>query len=286
MAGLEGKRDGLSSRNWDDRQLLNMVESVLRRFFRSYWNLDAMTRSQVDRLRMAAAAAASNSIISALERRAVLTGFLDDVASIDAALPIIEEAMRDDVAGNGPGYATPKGISYLQALNLLRIMRDDPAHYVPRSLQTPRSASPRRAGRLHCPVQANCRGRVVRHGAIGRRARNRRPRLRRVLPEAVRWSSFYTYVDFPPTISNSNDVKYPLVVQLVRDRPRESRSEGEVGIAFKDETEYVDVVVRAPGFEEVSGYGAGARDGPRPAAHDHGAPGRRFAAGRLSAAAG
>ena len=86
MAGLEGKRDGLSSRNWDDRQLLNMVESVLRRFFRSYWNLDAMTRSQVDRLRMAAAAAASNSIISALERRAVLTGFLDDVASIDAAL--------------------------------------------------------------------------------------------------------------------------------------------------------------------------------------------------------
>ena len=73
---------------------------------------------------------------------------------------------------------------------------------------------------------------------------------------------FYTYVDFPPTISNSNDVKYPLVVQLVRDRPRESRSEGEVGIAFEDETEYVDVVVRAPGFEEVSGYGAGARDGP------------------------
>ena len=31
---------------------------------------------------------------------------------------------------------------------------------------------------------------------------------------------------------------------------------------FEDETEYVDVVVRAPGFEEVSGYGAGARDGP------------------------
>ena len=145
MAGLEGKRDGLSSRNWDDRQLLNMVESVLRRFFRSYWNLDAMTRSQVDRLRLAAAAAASNSIISALERRAVLTGFLDDVASIDAALPIIEEAMRDDVAGNGPGFATPKGISYLQALNMLRIMRDDPAHYVPRSLQTPRSRFP--AGR-------------------------------------------------------------------------------------------------------------------------------------------
>ena len=73
---------------------------------------------------------------------------------------------------------------------------------------------------------------------------------------------FYTYVDFPLTISNRSDVKYPLVVQLVRDRPRESRSEGEVSINFQEKVEYVDVVVRAPGFEEVSGYGAGARDGP------------------------
>ena len=72
----------------------------------------------------------------------------------------------------------------------------------------------------------------------------------------------YTYVDFPLTISNRADVKYPLVVQLVQDRPRESRSESEVKINFGEEVEYVDVVVRAPGFEEVSGYGAGARDGP------------------------
>ena len=261
MAGLEGKRDGLSSRNWDDRQLLNMVESVLRRFFRSYWNLDAMTRSQVDRLRMAAAAAASNSIISALERRAVLTGFLDDVASIDAALPIIEEAMRDDVAGDGPGYATPKGISYLQALNLLRIMRDDPAHYVPRSLQTPRSASPQ-GGQAPLPGSSE----LPRTGGPAWGNWTPGPESAAVPAAGVARGGamvqFYTYVDFPPTISNSNDVKYPLVVQLVRDRPRESRSEGEVGIAFEDETEYVDVVVRAPGFEEVSGYGAGARDGP------------------------
>ena len=261
MAGLEGKRDGLSSRNWDDRQLLNMVESVLRRFFRSYWNLDALTRSQVDRLRMAAAAAASNSIISALERRAVLTGFLDDVASIDAALPIIEEAMRDDVAGDGPGYATPKGISYLQALNLLRIMRDDPAHYVPRSLQTPRSASPQGG---QAPLPGSSELPPTGGPAWG----NWTPGPESAAAPAAGVArggamvQFYTYVDFPPTISNSNDVKYPLVVQLVRDRPRESRSEGEVGITFEDETEYVDVVVRAPGFEEVSGYGAGARDGP------------------------
>ena len=233
----------------------------MRRFFRSYWNLDAMTRSQVDRLRMAAAAAASNSIISALERRAVLTGFLDDVASIDAALPIIEEAKRDDVAGNGPGYATPKGISYLQALNLLRIMRDDPAHYVPRSLQTPRSAS-QQGGQAPLPGSSE----LPRIGGPAWGNWTSGPESAAVPAGGVATGGamvqFYTYVDFPPTISNSNDVKYPLVVQLVRDRPRESRSEGEVGIAFEDETEYVDVVVRAPGFEEVSGYGAGARDGP------------------------
>ena len=51
-------------------------------------------------------------------------------------------------------------------------------------------------------------------------------------------------------------------MQLVRDLPRESRGQTEVGIAFQNEVEYVDVVVRAPGFEEVSGYGAGSREGP------------------------
>ena len=51
-------------------------------------------------------------------------------------------------------------------------------------------------------------------------------------------------------------------MQLVRDRPRASRAEGEVNINFHEDVEYVDVIVRAPAFEEVSGYGAGARDGP------------------------
>ncbi len=261
MEGVEGRRQEFSSRSWDDRQLLNTMDSVLRRFFRSYWDLDTRTRSQVDRLRMAAAEAAGNSGISALERRAILTGFLDDVASIDAVQPIVEEAIGGGIAGDSPGYAAAKGINYLQALNLLRLMRDDPAHYVPRAFQTPPSASPRNtqtpfpgasgqphsggpARRIWDPVPESAAAPaagVVRGGAM---------------------VQFFTYVDFPPTISSRNDVKYPLVVQLVRDRPRESRSEGEVGIAFQDEVEYVDVVVRAPGFEEVSGYGAGARDGP------------------------
>ena len=156
---------------------------------------------------------------------------------------------------------TPKGISYLQALNLLRIMRDDPAHYVPRSLQTPRSASPQ-GGQAPLPGSSE----LPRTGGPAWGNWTPGPESAAVPAAGVARGGamvqFYTYVDFPPTISNSNDVKYPLVVQLVRDRPRESRSEGEVGIAFEDETEYVDVVVRAPGFEEVSGYGAGARDGP------------------------
>ena len=209
---------------------------------------------------MAAAEAAGNSGISALERRAILTGFLDDVASIDAVQPIVEEAIGG-ITGDSPGYATAKGINYLQALNLLRLMRDDPAHYVPRAFQTPPSASPRNT-QTHFPGASG----QPYSGGPARRIWDPVPDSA-AAPAAgvVRGGAmvqFYTYVDFPPTISSRNDVKYPLVVQLVRDRPRESRSEGEVGIAFQDEVEYVDVVVRAPGFEEVSGYGAGARDGP------------------------
>jgi hypothetical protein len=261
MEGVERRQQEFSSRSWDDRQLLNMVDSVLRRFFRSYWDLDTRTRSQMDSLRTAAAAAAGNSGISALERRAILTGFLDDVASIDAVLPIVEESMRGAIAGDSPGYATAKGINYLQALNLLRVMRDDPAHYVPRSMQTPRSAHPRGTQ----PPFPSASGQPQSGGPAQRIWTPAPGSTAAPAAGVVRGGEmvqFYTYVDFPPTISNRNDVKYPLVVQLVRDRPRESRSEGEVGIAFQDEVEYVDVVVRAPGFEEVSGYGAGARDGP------------------------
>ncbi|MYH62051.1 MAG: hypothetical protein F4148_09905, partial [Caldilineaceae bacterium SB0675_bin_29] len=130
MAGVEGRRQEFSSRHWDDRQLLHIVDSVLRRFFRSYWTFDPLTRSQVDRLRTAAAKAAGDADISALERRGVLTGFLDDLASIEAVLPLVDEALRGGIAGDNPGYGRAMGISYLQALNLLRTMRDDPYNYV------------------------------------------------------------------------------------------------------------------------------------------------------------
>lgn len=261
MADVEGRRQEFSSRNWDDRQLLHIVDSVLRRFFRSYWDLDPLTRSQVDRLRMAAAEAAGSTNISALERRAILTGFLDDIASIEAVLPIVRESMRGGIAGVNPGYATPMGISYLQTVNLLRVMRDDPSHYMPRSFQTP--PAPALRGVQPAPHEPSGKAK-----AGGPARRDTKPALKDTsapFPGAARGGEvvrFHTYVDFPPTISNRNDLKYPLVVQLVRDRPRESRSQAEVGIAFQDEIEYVDVVVRAPGFEEVSGYGAGAHDGP------------------------
>ena len=261
MAGVEGRRQEFSSRSWDDRQLLNIVDSVLRRFFRSYWTLDPLTRSQVDRLRTAAAAAAGETNISALERRAVLTSFLDDIASIDATLPLIEEALHGGIAGDSPGYGRAMGVSYLQALNLLRTMRDDPSNYVPRSYRVPPAPALRGAG----PPSTESSGLPRPGGHAGKGAG---PLQEGAAAPAAGVASrdaviqFHTYVDFPPTISNRNDVKYPLVVQLVRDRPRESRGQAEVDIAFQDEIEYVDVVVRAPGFEEVSGYGGGAREGP------------------------
>ena len=261
MAGVEGRRQEFSSRNWDDRQLLNIMDSVLRRFYRSYWNLDPVTRSQVDRLRAAAAAAAGDADISALERRGILTGFLDDLATIEAVLPLVEEALRGGIASNNPGYGRVMGVSYLQALNLLRTMRDDPANYVPRSFQVP----PAPALRGAAPPSSGSSGEwqtggAARRGGFPGRQNAAEPATGVADGGAV--VQFHTYVDFPPTISNRNDVKYPLVVQLVRDLPRESRGQTEVGIAFQNEVEYVDVVVRAPGFEEVSGYGAGSREGP------------------------
>lgn len=256
MEGFERRQGEMSLHGWDDRQLLNGVETVLRRLFRSYWELDAPTRGQVDHLRMAAAAAAGDSRLSAPERRATLIRLLDDLAAFDAVRPLIEETVRNTQGRVGPTYAAPRGISYLQALNLLRLMRDDPAHYVPRSYQAPSSASsqgPRQPARDAGGVEP----------PDSRAGPTAAP-----VPDAAESADsgpviqFHTYVDFPPTISNRNDVKYPLVVQLVRDRPRDSRGDAEVDISFQDEVERVDVVVRAPCFEEVSGYGAGARDGP------------------------
>ena len=269
MEGLDRIREELSSRNWDDRRLLNTVDAVLRRLFRGWSELDPHTRSRVDQLRLAAAAAAGNSSISAAERRAVLTRFLDDVAAIDAALLIVYEALREGKTRDGVGYAMPKGINYLQAVNLLRLMKDDPSHYMPRAATTatPSSAAPaREPANPSAQPQPSARPENVRATA----PQWRTPTSASDSPAtpaagAIRGGpavQLYTYVDFPLTISNRADVKYPLVVQLVQDRPRESRSEGEVNINFREEVEYVDVVVRAPGFEEVSGYGAGARDGP------------------------
>lgn len=261
MADVEGSRQEFSSRNWDDRQLLHILESVVRRFFRNYWDLDPLTRSQVDRLRMAAAEAAGSANISALERRAILSGFLEDFASIEAVLPIARESMRGGIAGDNPGYATAMGIGYLQAVNVLRVMQDDPSHYMPRSVQTPPAPTLRGAQ----PPSRDARGKPNAGAPAKRGATSGLKDTTAPSQGAARGAEvvqFHTYVDFPPTISNRNDVKYPLVVQLVRDRPRESRSQAEVGIAFQDKIEYVDVVVRAPGFEEVSGYGAGAHDGP------------------------
>ena len=244
---------GAAFQEWDDRRLLNAVDTILRRLYRVWSELGGPTRGRLDRLRTETADAAGDGGLSAWERRAVLVRFLEELAAVDAAHDIVRDAAAAGEAG-AAGDVTPRGISYLESVNLLRVMRDDPAHYMPRS-----AGRPPRPGPAQPSTQPRPGGRGEKAAEV--------PQWRTAPPATgeIRGGpavQLYTYVDFPLTISNRSDVKYPLVVQLVRDRPRESRGEGEVNINFEAEVEYVDVVVRAPAFEEVTGYGAGARDGP------------------------
>ncbi len=244
---------GIAFQEWDNRRLLNAVDTILRRLFRVWSEMDGPTRGRLDRLRTETADAAGDGGLSAWERRAVLVRFLEELAAVDAALDIVRDAAAAGEAGAAAGDVTPRGINYLESVSLLRVMRDDPARYMPRS-----AGRPPRPGPAQPSVQPRPGGRGQKDAEV--------PQWRPApAPGEIRGGSavqLYTYVDFPLTISNRSDVKYPLVVQLVRDRPRESRGDGEVNISFAGEVEYVDVVVRAPAFEEVSGYGAGARDGP------------------------
>ncbi len=256
-------------REWDDRRLLNAVDTVLRRLYRAWSELDGQTRGRLDRLRTETADAAGDGSLSAWERRAVLVRFLEELAAVDAALDIVRDAAAAGKAGAAAGDVTPRGINFLESVNLLRVMRDDPAHYMPRSAGRPPRPGPVPPSAPAQPSVSPQPSGQPRPGGRGKKAADV-PQWRTAPAPApaageIRGGpavQLYTYVDFPLTISNRSDVKYPLVVQLVRDRPRESRGEGEVNISFAGEVEYVDVVVRAPAFEEVSGYGAGARDGP------------------------
>lgn len=247
---------------WDDRRLLNAVDTILRRLYRVWSELDGQSRGRLDRLRMETANAAGDSGISAWERRAVLVRFLTELAAVDGALDIVRDAAAAGEAGGGAGSDTPRGINYLESVNLLRVMRNDPVHYMPRT-----AGRPPRSGPAQHSAQPQQHTSQPRPGARGKEAAEVPQWRTSPAPPAGETRGgpsvqLYTYVDFPLTISSRSDVKYPLVVQLVRDRPRDSRGEGEVSISFAAEVEYVDVVVRAPAFEEVSGYGAGARDGP------------------------
>ena len=267
MEGLDRIREELSSHNWDDRLLLNTVDTVLRRLYRHWPELDAGARTRVDQLRKAAATAAGDSGISAPQRRTVLVKFLDDLAAIDAALPIVSEAMRRGKA-SAP-YAIERGISYLQAVNLLRVLRDEPSNYVLRAANLPPRHSPAPAADTATgPGQAQGNARPANPRAADPQPRPpTRPSEPAATPstDTVRGGvtvPYFTYVDFPQEISNNTDAVHPLVVQLVRQRPQESRGESEVNISFTEEVELVDVVVRAPGFVEVSGHGPAERDGP------------------------
>lgn len=66
---------------------------------------------------------------------------------------------------------------------------------------------------------------------------------------------YHTKVDFPTSIFNRDESVQPLVVQLVINRPAQSRAETELQITFVDEAtpELVEVHLSAPGFEETTG---------------------------------
>ena len=88
--------------DWDDRRLLNAVDTVLRRLYRAWSELDAPTRGRLDRMRTATADAAGDGGISAWERRAVLVRFLEELVSVDAAIEIVREAAAEGAAGPRP----------------------------------------------------------------------------------------------------------------------------------------------------------------------------------------
>lgn len=251
---IEEMRAQLAAQYWDYRKLLTTVDTVLRHLYRDWAELPEEVQAEVNRLRMTAATAAGNSSISGPERCQILSGFLDELAAIDAVLPLIFEAM---LAGKTEQADYPeKGYSYIQSVNLLRVMRDDPSKYVHRSAKNPVITPPEipRGG-----LQEPSRGLPGSDsGAEGKSADGAGEDSGGTDPTV----QFFTYVDFPQSIPNKTDQKHPLVVQLTLNRPETSRVEGTANIPFQEEMEFVDVVVRAPGFVEASGYGPGASDGP------------------------
>ena len=225
MDELERMRAELSSYYWDYRRLLPTVDTVLRQLYGGWSQLDPYTHSQVDRLRRVAAGEVSVRSISARARSTILAGFLDDLADIDPVLPIVFATMRNGKTNQD--YWSEEGISYLQVLDLQRMMQDDPSNYVSRSAKG--LAPPAARGQSTAPDEATVQ--------------------------------FFTYVDLPHMIPKRTDVKHPFVVQLILDRPLTTRAESEVDVTFEEDVELVDVVVHAPGFVEASGYGPGSLDG-------------------------
>jgi len=67
--------------------------------------------------------------------------------------------------------------------------------------------------------------------------------------------SFFTAVHFPQKVQPAEE--YPLRIQLCIEAPEESRQtsgDSSVGVLFTRKTELIEVVIMAPGFEEVTGH--------------------------------
>jgi len=66
---------------------------------------------------------------------------------------------------------------------------------------------------------------------------------------------YHTKVDFPTSIGSRDDSVHPLLVQLVINKPTESRADEIVPVEFVDENtpELVEIHLTAPGFTETTG---------------------------------
>jgi len=66
---------------------------------------------------------------------------------------------------------------------------------------------------------------------------------------------YHTKVDFPTSIASRDESVHPLIVQLVINRPAQSRAETSLNISFVDATvpELVEVHLSTPGFAETTG---------------------------------
>lgn len=204
-----------------------LVERVLRRLYREWSSLPTDDQDRIDQMRHALADRLAEQSTSGAGRSEAMGGFLDGLLDFPSLPSEVESIIREGRGAEDSPATT--GPSYFGVINLNRLLRDDPAKYTVRGIG---DALPRPPAMVRPPAEAITQ------------------------PEALPDLdvSFFTYVDFPQKIGPDTKRSYPLIIQLVRNQPEESRVDEKVDISFENPNvpELLEVRVMAPGFDETS----------------------------------